>query len=286
MNKTLNPYLFILPAFIILGIFLYWPVISAFKLALYKTNGMGYSEFVGLDNLIELSKDPLFYHSLKTLGFFSFSLPLVIFGPLATARLIHQVKNKFLSYLYRVLFIIPVVVPTLIIYLIWKDLYSFDGGINRFLELIGLEQLRASWLGNEKTVIPALIFMGMPWAGGMGMLIYLAGFQNISTNLYEAAKLDGASNWKIFFSIELPILIPQIRIVTVLSLLAIIQSFEHALVLTGGGPGNTTLLPGLYLFKNGFAYSKIGYASAIGFVLFCFCLTVTIIQFSILKKRH
>jgi ABC-type sugar transport system permease subunit len=267
-------------------VFSYWPIFNAFKLSLYQTNGMGYSEFVGLNNFYQILKDPLFYQSLKVLAYFSISLPLLIFGPLFSAKLLHQIKNKLASYIYRVLFILPVVVPSLIIYLIWKSLYGYDGAVNRFLNLIGLEHFQTSWLGNENTVIPAMIFMGMPWAGGMALLIYLAGFQNISDNLYEAAKLDGASNIKIFFSIEMPILIPQIRIITVLSLLAVIQSFEHALVLTGGGPGNTTLLPGLYLFKNGFAYSKIGYASTIGFILFCFCLAVTVLQFIMIKKRH
>jgi raffinose/stachyose/melibiose transport system permease protein len=286
MTKNIKPYLFLIPAFIILAVFSYWPILNAFRLSLYRTNGMGYAEFVGLNNFAELFTDPLFYKSLKVLTVFLFSLPLLIFCPLIAARILHQIKNNFASYIYRVLFVIPVVVPLLIKFLIWKSLYGYDGAINRFLDLIGLASLQTSWLGNENTVIPAVIFMGMPWAGGIGLLIYLAGFQNISSNLYEAARLDGASAVKIFFSVELPMMIPQIRVMTVLSLLAVIQSFEHVLVLTGGGPGNSSLLPGLYLFKNGFAYGKLGYASAIGFVLFCFCLSVTIIQFVLIKKRH
>ncbi len=286
MLKQIKPYLFLLPAFAIMAVFSYWPLLKAFKLASFHTNGMGYKEFAGLENFILIFKDPLFYHSLFVLLLFALALPLNIFGPLFAARLIHQVKNEFVSYAYRVLLVIPVVVPSLIIYLIWKELYSPDGAINKFFDLIGLSFLQRSWLGNEKTVIPAIIFMGVPWAGGIGLLIYLAGLQKIPASLYEAAKLDGASSIKIFFTIELPMLIPQIRVISVISMIAVIQSFEHVLVLTGGGPGNTTLLPGLYLFVNGFTYSKIGYASAIGFVLFCFCFSITILQFIFLKKRH
>ena len=120
MKKILKPYVFLFPAFIILAIFSYWPIFNAFRLSLYHTNGLGYSEFVGLANFVELFSDPLFYLSLKILGFFLLSLPLLISCPLISARILHQIKNNFASYVYRVLFVIPVVVPLLIKFLIWK----------------------------------------------------------------------------------------------------------------------------------------------------------------------
>ena len=283
--KTRLAYLYILPAFVLLGLFAYWPFVAAFRLALYRADGLRMSEFIGLANFVDLANDRLFYHSFTVLGWFALGLPLQVFGPFIGAKLIHSLRSATVAYVYRTLLVLPVVVPAMTSVLIWRDFYKPDGAVNRLLAAIGLERLTTTWLGDPATVIGAIIFMGVPWMGGITMLLYLAGFIGIPVELYEAARLDGASRWSVIRRIEMPLLLPQFRIVTILACLSLIQSYENVLVLTAGGPANATLLPGLYLFQNGFEFGKLGYASAIGLVLFAMCLAMTLMNLRIMRRR-
>lgn len=283
--RTRIAYLYLLPAFLLLGVFSYWPFVQAFRLALYRSDGLKVNDFVGLENFATLFQDPLFWHGFAVLGLLALGLPLQVFGPFIGARLIHAVRSGRAAYVYRAALVIPVVVPMMVNVLIWRDFYQPDGAVNELLRALGLEDLTTTWLGNQGTVIPALIFMGQPWIGGINMLLFLAGFITIPKNLYEAARLDGATTANVLWHIEMPMLLPQFRIVTVLAVLTLIQAYEPILVLTAGGPANATMVPGLYLFENAFQFGKVGYAAAVGFVLFAICLLLTVANLRLMRTR-
>ncbi len=283
--KTRIAYLYLLPAFILLGVFAYWPFCNAFRLALYESDGLNVNTFIGLRNFRELAHDSLFWHTFRVLALFALGLPLQVFGPFIGAKLIHSVRNGRAAFFYRAVLVIPVVIPMMTNVLIWRNFYGTDGAVNRLLAAIGLGALQASWLGNTATVIGAIIFMGAPWIGGISMLLFLAGFITIPKSLYEAAQLDGATPMDVLRRIEMPTLLPQFRIVAILSTLGLVQSYDSILVLTAGGPANSTLVPGLYLFQNCFEFGRLGYASAIGFILFCICLVLTALNLFLMRKR-
>lgn len=279
--------LYALPALALLAVFAGAPFVRAVRLAFYRSNGLGMEEFVLFDNFRRILLDPLFWKSMRVLGLFILlGVPLQTIGPLIGAKLLHSLRSARAAFVYRVLFVLPLVIPMVVGVLIWRNLYAADGAVNRLLTLVGLEAWQHSWLGDTTTVIPAIIFMGVPFVGGVNLLIYLAGFLNIPSSMYEAAALEGATPRQIFFHIELPWLMPQLRLIVVLALIGAIQSYEHILVLTEGGPANATLVPALYLFKNGFEYGSLGYACAVGCILFVITLVLTLINFRLLRRRH
>jgi len=134
-----------------------------------------------------------------------------------------------------------------------------------------------SWLGDAKLVIPALIFWGFPWVGVVGVLIFLAGLQSISKDVYEAADVDGINWWRKFVHIEFPLIATQVRIMLVLLIIGELQNFGNILIILGdsGGPQGVGMVPGLYMFRNAFIEGNAGYACAIGLILFVFILILT-----------
>lgn len=279
-----RPWVYLLPCVAVLVVFAYVPLVDGLRLALYRTDGHGFSRFVGLGNFRELLTDELFWHSFRVLAiFFLVALPLQVICPLIAAKLINGLRSTRAAYLYRVVLVLPMIVPLIVTIMIWRNIYMSDGALNRFLGVIGLEAWQRSWLGDASTVIAALIFMGMPWAGGPNLLIYLAGFLNIPHELREAMELDGASGWRRFWSLDLPLIRPQVQIVTILGIIVLLQAYENILILTNGGPGSASLVPALYLFRNGFEYGRLGYAAAIGCVLFVLSLAFTLANMRLLR---
>ena len=276
---------FTMPALTVLFVFSFWPFVQAMSLAFYRSNGLGSSEFVGLNNFLSILGDGLFWKSMAILGLFGLLMvPLETVGPLIGAKLINSVRNQRASFIYRTIFVLPLVIPMVVLVLVWRNIYSIDGALNRILGALGATDLQTAWLGNTSTVIPAIVAIGIPFVGGVNLLIYLAGMLNISKSVYEAADLEGASLAQVFWMIELPLLRPQVGIVLALSLIKLIHSYEHILVLTNGGPANATLVPALYLFRNGFEFGHLGYASAVGVILFCITLVLTLINLRLTRR--
>ena len=213
-----------------------------------------------------------------------------------TAVVVHRIKNDTMNYWYRVLFVIPMIIPGMVYLLIWKFFFNPNEGIfNRVLiytkvmdvlvYLDGIlgwgglfkEGVMPVWLGNEHLVLPALILWGFPWVGVVGVLIYLAGLQGIDASVYEAADLDGASPIQKFTHIELPLIMTQVRINLVLMVIGTLQAYAHILILfdIDGGPNGKLMIPGLYMFREAFRSGNAGYACAIGLVIFFLILILT-----------
>ncbi|MFE5322613.1 carbohydrate ABC transporter permease [Paenibacillus sp. NPDC056579] len=276
-RKHWKGYAFLLPVFAVLATFKYVPFFDALIMSFYDWNGANVKQFIGLRNFIDLFQDPAFYVSLKNMLTFTVTGVIIqLTVPLLAAVLVFHVKHQKLQNAFKLWFVIPLVIPSIVIYLTWQWIFAGDYGVlNEFLELVGLESWTHAWLGESKTALWSVIFVNFPWIGGITFLIYLAGLMAISNELFEVAKLDGMTVWQRFIHLEFPLVRSQLKLVMVLTIIQQIQSFENILVLTNGGPGQSTMTPALYLYLQGFSYSKMGYASAIGLVLFFFLLLLT-----------
>jgi raffinose/stachyose/melibiose transport system permease protein len=177
--------------------------------------------------------------------------------------------------MYQTLLVLPMVVPAIVGYMIWKWFYSYEGLLNIVLAAVGQEQVIRAWLGDPDLALYALMFVGFPWAGGFNMLVFLAGLQQISSEVIDAAIVDGAGTLSRFLRIELPLVSGQVRFLLILSIIHGIQQFTLPLVMTSGGPGWATMVPGLRLLQTVTHEFQYGYGSAIGVALFVVILGLT-----------
>lgn len=216
---------------------------------------------------------------------------------IVTAVMIHRLSSERWQYYYRVIFVLPMIIPGMVHLLIWKFFYNpSEGLLNKFLnatygmtilekmnevfgwEIAGLVQEgNPGWLSEPKLIIPSLILWGFPWVGIIGVLIYLTGLQAIGTEVYEAADIDGINWFQKFLYIEFPLIMTQVRISLVLLIIGTMQTYGFILILFGdsGGPDGVAMTPGLYMFRNAFVQARAGYACAIGLILFAFILILT-----------
>ena len=214
---------------------------------------------------------------------------------IAAAVVIHRLKSERANYWYRVLFVIPMIIPGMVALLIWKFFFEPDSVFNLVLHKTGImwllvkldamlgwggifqEGINPVWLGNPDLVLPAFILWGFPWVGVVGVLIYLAGLQSIDTSVYEAADLDGVGAFGKFRHIEFPLIMTQVRINLVLMIIGTFQMYGFILILFGdsGGPNGVMMVPDLYMFRNAFREGYAGYACALGLIMFFFILVLT-----------
>jgi raffinose/stachyose/melibiose transport system permease protein len=199
---------------------------------------------------------------------------------LLTAVVIHHVISDRMQYVYRVAFVIPMIVPMLVFILLWKYFYEPNVGIlNQILRAFNLlgPTETIQWLSNEQWVIPSLVFQRFPWVGAFSVLLYLAGLQNIPKSLYESASLDGAGALRTFWHIELPLIMTQVRISLVLMMIMTIRGWQFVYLFLGetGGPNGVADVPGLIIFREAFRRGYFGYGCAIGFLLFVITLILT-----------
>jgi multiple sugar transport system permease protein len=229
--------------------------------------------WVGLKNYGRLVNDPLFWQSLKVTGIYSLiDVPLGLFVGVVIALLMNQ-RIPGLSF-FRTIYYLPSVVTGVAVSLLWIWIYNADHGLlNYFLGLIGIQG--PQWLQNPRLVIPSLIGVSL-WQAGGNMIIYLAGLQGIPTQLYEAARIDGARRGQVLFRITLPMLTPVIFYNLVVGIIKSLQTFTEVYVMTGGGPNNASLFYMLYLYRNAFKWFKMGYASALAWILFVIVLVCTV----------
>lgn len=288
MRLWLSCYLLLLPTFVLVGVFCFVPVLWAFSMSLYEFEVGGESRWVGLANYREYLADPTLAGSFLNMALLGiFGIVLNIVTPLLVARLIFSLPGERARHIYRTLFLVPIVVPGIATQLIWGGgILGEFGMINGLLGMVGLEAWQRTWLIDPDTALAALAVIGFPFASGINILIFTAGLAAIPTSLREAAVLEGASPLRLFLHIELPLLLSQVRLLTVLMTIGAIQNFEGILVLTGGGPGFETMVPGLWMYYNAFSFQRMGLAAAIGVVLFVVIMVVTFLNFYFIKSSE
>jgi len=214
-----------------------------------------------------------------------FQVAVQLTVPLITAEIIFHLRHERVRHFWRVLFVVPLVVPPIVIWLIWQFIYSDQGVFNNLLTWAGHGELTRGWLNDPQFALPSIFFIGFPFVYPIALLIYYAGLLNISPDVHEAAQLDGITAISRFFKIDVPLIVGQIRLIALLVMITVVtQGYQTVLVLTGGGPGNVTMMPGLYLYNNAFQYQKLGYASAIGVLIFVVILGLTVLITRLLRS--
>lgn len=287
--KNRNCYLLLLPTFILLFVFEYYPAFSAIYHSFFDWDGFTMPRYVGLGNFTQLIfKDPVMAVSAKNITILTlFRVLIAITVPLIGAELIFGILNIRMAYIYRTLFVIPMVVPSMVNLLVWKFVYNPQYGLlNQFLNVIGLSNISRAWLGDFSTALYAILFVGFPWISSLWFLIFLAGLQNISSDIFDAAKIDGVTGLKRIRYIDIPLVLGQIKLVLILSTINALQGYVGIMVLTNGGPGNSTMVPGLYLYNNAFYFNKMGYACSIGMLLFSVLLILTYINWKYIRSSE
>lgn len=279
-------YFFILPSMVLILVFSYYPAAMAFYYSFTNFSIRTVTEFIGFANYQRiLTSDFYFRVGFLNLGLLlATSLIKTLTMPLLVAELIFRLRNHVHQYVFRTLFVLPAVVPGLITVFLWRMVYDpYAGLLNQVLRLIGLTDWSRAWLGNEDTALWAIIGAGFPYISAFPFLIYMGGLLNISTEMYDAAKIDGANWWRQFWSIDVPLLVPQMRLLIFFTLAGVIQGFAQIYIYTRGGPGYATYVPGLQMYFQ-LAEGDFGYASAIGVLLFIIILAGTI--FSLRFRRQ
>ncbi len=279
------PILFLIPALLLLFAFRYIPAVSAIFHSFTYWNIPEPGEFIGLQNYRALFDDPIFIKSLgNILKYMVGRTALVLVMAFVGAELVYNLSSDRWRNIWRMVFTIPMVIPITVNLLVWQQVYAGrQGMLNEFLTGIGAMARPYPWLGRPDTALPALIFIGFPAVAGFGFLIILAALQNLSSEVNDAALIDGCSRLRRVFAIDLPAIRGPLALILILSLNLGMQEFAPMLVMTQGGPINTTMSPAYYLYIQGFTYGKHGYASAIGTVLMLMTLALSIF---ILRMRY
>jgi multiple sugar transport system permease protein len=286
-RETLWGYVFISPWLIGITLFTLGPMIAAFILSLTDFNLLRPEaiKFVGLDNYIRMASDPSVAKAIQvTFIFAAIAIPLTMLSSLVFAALLNS-RRLFGKSLFRTLFYMPVQIPLVASTLVWIGFLNTETGwLNQILGFFGLPQ--PSWLTSEVWIYPALSIIGL-WGVGNFMLINLAGMQSVPSELYEAARIDGASAWKQFRHITIPMISPILLYNLIIALVGTFQYFTQAYVLTNGrgDPNNATLFINLDLFREAFVYNKMGYGSAIAWLLFVLVMILTLAIFGAARGR-
>ena len=273
--------LFITPWLITFLWFTLGPFIASIFLSFTNYRFIGLPTWIGLDNYVRLfTDDPKFIRSIiNTLYYTAVHVPGIMIMAFFVAILLNQkVKGQPI---YRTAFYLPSVTAGVATAYLWILLLQPNGLVNQFLGLVGIDG--PNWLTSSTWAMPALILMSF-WGLGTTMIIYLAALQGIPQHLYEAASVDGAGVIRKMWHVTVPMMTPAIFLTAVLQIIGSWQVFTQALIVTNGGPRDSTLFILLHLYRTGFEYFQMGYASAIAWVLFVIILIFTIIQFGVARR--
>jgi multiple sugar transport system permease protein len=286
MNTSRAAWLFITPALIILGLFFLLPVVAALILSvtdydLYALADIRNLRFVALQNYWQLLQRPLFWSALgHTVYFVVVGVPLSLIASLGAAMLLNSPLARFKPFFRTVLFA-PVVTTVVAVAVIWRYLFNTKYGlINYALDSIGMPTV--DWLGDPHWAMPTIILFAVWKNFGYNMIIFMAGLQAIPGDLYEAARIDGASAFAQFRHITLPMLKPTMLMVSILTVSGYFQLFAEPYVMTEGGPLQSTTSVLYLMYEEGFKWWNLGSASAVAFILFVimFAVTATMLRLS------
>ena len=240
----------LLPSLLLIGVFSYYPAVRSLIGGFYQWNGFSPPTYAGVSQFKEYVQSPTF-------------------GP--------EVKNL-------AVLVLPIVLPPLVLIEVWAYLFQPGSGlIDKVLGSVGLPQF--TWLSDPHLALVSILLVGFPWISNLGFLIFLGGLQNLPRDVLDAGRLDGMSAMRRVFAVDIPLLIPQFRIVVILSGIFAVQNFIPILLLTNGGPGTATLVPGLDMYQSAFSNDQYGYGMAIGTLLFVVLLVFTLAAMRLLRSR-
>ncbi|MFA6506885.1 MAG: sugar ABC transporter permease [Treponemataceae bacterium] len=284
IRNTVTAILFLLPNTIGFLIFTSIPVAASLVISFFNWPVLGEIKFVGLRNFQRLLlEDSTFRQVLFNTIYYTFAYVVINIIVAMSLALWLTSKRAIFKGMFKAVFFIPVVTPIVATAMIWRWLYLPDYGlINQFLSIFKISSI--NWLASPQWAMPAVIIMSV-WQGfGYNLIIFIAGIEGIPKTLLEASIIDGAGGWKRFWKIVLPMLSPSLFFATVMTIISSFQVFDQTFVLTGGGPYNATSTLVLYIYNNAFAFYKMGYASAIAWILFAIVFLTTLVQMKFQKE--
>ena len=282
--SKLAPYLWVLPALLVYGIFKLYPLVSGLHMSLLRWDGIADPKYIGLRNFEKIFRDEMtatvlmnnVHYAVGTVvGKIALSLFLAI--------LLHQALRG--RTFYRTSLFMPVVMSFVVVGVLWSWLFNPQFGlINSLLRGLGLDVLVQDWLGDAAVALNSLILVDIWKWYGFHMVIFLAGLQTIPDELYEAARIDGASVWQQFLHVTLPMLNPVMIVNVTISLMGAFNVFDIPFIMTGGGPANTTNVMALHIYIRGFKFYRFGFSAALSYVLLVIVTLVAAIQLKLMTS--
>ncbi len=279
----------ILPAVVVLAVFVYLPLVqnlgfSTLEWDIYS----GSQEFIGLDNYAKLVGDPIFWSSLGNNVLYAVvSLVFQVFGAIVLAAIIEGIRSDRWRRSLRAIYFVPSAISLTVAGLLFYFIYEPNlGMLNSALDAIGLSAWAQPWLGQESTAMIAIIVMSQ-WQGfGYSTLLFAVAIQRIPSELYEAASIDGIGPIRRFFTLTLPLVREMTGLMVIVTITGAFQVFNEVMVMTSGGPNNSTQVLGTWLYRNGFVRNDFGYAAAIATVIFIITLGIALVQLWLNRRRR
>jgi len=288
MNKMSSQqrsgFVLIAPYWIHFLFFMAYPLVFSVILVFHKWDVYTPMQWVGFNNFIRLFHDDLFFQAIfNTLLFLVIHIPLQIAIALFFAVLLNQqIRGRGF---FRAVYFLPVIISGVVISILWQQLFSQETGVlNTMLSGIGLPKV--PWLNSPEWAMPSIAIMATWKNVGFYIVLFLAGLQTIPYSLYESAKIDGASSWQQFHRITLPMINSTMLLVMILSTIGGFSLFIEPYILTGGGPMNHTLSAMLYIYKQAFYFSRMGYAATLGFFFAFIILAVVLVQRKVIEQEY
>jgi raffinose/stachyose/melibiose transport system permease protein len=275
----------LVPALLIYVVFAIYPIILSFYYSVMNWDGFTAMQFVGLKNFVKIFHDPIFWNSTENNIFVVLAS---VFGQIPIALFIALLLNSKIkgAKIFRTIGFMPVVISTVIISITWNLIYnSQDGLLNTFLHGIGLGSLAQNWLGDPKWAMASVCITIIWQFVGLYLIIFLAALQNVPTDIVEAARIDGASEWMITWKITLPMIWDAILVAVILCISGSLRTFDLIYVMTNGGPSHATDVMALYMFNKTFDGLQYGYGSAVSVVIFFFSLILIFIVTKLLGRK-
>jgi raffinose/stachyose/melibiose transport system permease protein len=286
IQKRLFQYLYLAPAFLLLLLFVYYPIVNNFWLSFFEWSPFSPNkEFINIANYTRLFQDPIFYTALKNnLVFVGTSVVFQVIGGLILAAILEDIIFRRFSTFLRTVYFLPVLISMSVIGILFEYIYNPEIGLlNAFLKLIGLESFATGWLGNHETAMYAVIAVSQWQNIGWAAMLYILALQKIPQELYEAATIDGANRIQRFLHVTVPQSKEMIFVMSVYTITGSFLVFSEVFVLTVGGPANATQVFSTYLYQKAFHDSELGYASAIANVMLMITLAFYLFQAKLFK---
>jgi raffinose/stachyose/melibiose transport system permease protein len=274
-----------LPAISIYSLFVIYPLISAVRYSFTQWDGIGEKEFVGFSNYVQIFQSPELVASIRnSLSLIIFFSVFPIFFGLLLANFIVRIRTQKIRSITQVVLFFPQILPLAASGIAWSWMYANNGLVNQFLRAVGLESWTQSWLAGFSTALPAVGIIGAWVLTGFCSVLLSTGISKIDPSLYEAARIDGANWWSEFRNVTIPGLRQEISVLITVTTIAALSSFDIIYVTTLGGPGSSTLVPGISIYRLAFTQSSVGLASAFGVVLMAIVILI-ILPIQIYSRR-
>ena len=279
----------VLPAAVLLCVFAYLPLVQNLGFSMLKWDiYSGRQTFVGAENYIKMFNDPIFWRSLLNNTLYAgISIVFQVFGALILAAMIEGLRSERWRGILRAIYFVPSAISLTVAGLLFYFIYEPRMGIlNAALEFLGLGNITQAWLGQENTAIFGIIAMSQ-WQGfGYCTLLFAVALQRIPTELYEAASIDGVGPFRRFFSLSLPLVREMSSLMMIVTVSGAFQVFNEVMVMTTGGPNNSSQVLGTWLYRSGFVRNDFGYAAAIATAVFVITLVLAVLQLRLSRRRR